>query len=117
MIGIVNAFVVSGAILVASNAPPTVDIHRTCDASTSELRRLFGDQTIASTESCVKQQMDALEKIKTDWSSYPASDRSRCIRPEEFLPSYVEWLTCLEMEKEVRRIRGRDPTSEKKGKR
>jgi hypothetical protein len=47
----------------------------------------------------------ARETIIKDWSSYAASDRVGCIQPNVYLPTYVEWLTCIEMNKAVREAR------------
>jgi len=41
--------------------------------------------------------------------TYSAGARERCVRTGVYLPSYVEWLTCLEMERDVRNLR-REPT-------
>ena len=37
-------------------------------------------------------------------AAYAAVDKSRCMRTSVYLPSYVEWLTCLEMERDVRKM-------------
>jgi hypothetical protein len=47
----------------------------------------------------------ARETIIKDWSAYAASDRVGCIQPRVYLPTYVEWLTCMEMNKAVREAR------------
>ncbi len=39
------------------------------------------------------------------WATYPAEDKSRCVQTELYLPSYVEWITCLEMERDARKMR------------
>jgi hypothetical protein len=36
---------------------------------------------------------------------FAAMDKLHCVLPAEYLPGYVEWLTCLEMELEFRKIR------------
>jgi hypothetical protein len=33
-----------------------------------------------------------------------AADKAQCMRTGVYLPSYVEWLTCLEMERDVRKM-------------
>ena len=40
-----------------------------------------------------------------DWSSYDGSDRKDCVQPNGYLPSYIEWLTCFEMSRNVREMR------------
>jgi hypothetical protein len=50
-------------------------------------------------------EKDAREQIVKNWSSYPAAARQRCVNTTGYMPSYVEWLTCLEMEKQVNDVR------------
>lgn len=64
-------------------------------------------------KSCLDDENDARNQLDKAWAEFPTSDRARCIHPQEYLPSYVEWLTCLEMTRDVRTMRkGRPgPTS------
>jgi hypothetical protein len=103
--------IVTTILIAASDGPPTVAIDKTCRASTDELTRLFGDATMANFDSCMKQQSDALERLKVDWRTYPSSDRARCVQPTAYMPSYVEWLTCFEAEREIRRIRANETSA------
>jgi hypothetical protein len=48
---------------------------------------------------------DARAQLDKNWASFPASDKGRCIHPGEYLPSYVEWLTCLELTRDVKAMR------------
>jgi hypothetical protein len=100
--------IVTTILIAASDGPPTVAIDKTCRASTDEIARLFGDATMATFDACMKQQNDALERIKLDWRTYPSSDKARCVQPTAYMPSYVEWLTCFEAEREIRRIRANE---------
>jgi hypothetical protein len=43
-----------------------------------------------------------IKQILTGWVTFAVSDRDGCVRPKVHLPSYVEWLTCFEMNKTVR---------------
>jgi hypothetical protein len=36
---------------------------------------------------------------------YPMTAKQLCVQPKIYLPSYVEWLTCLEMDLDVRTMR------------
>jgi hypothetical protein len=57
----------------------------------------------------VSDEQAARDQLQKDWASFPASDKARCIQPKEYLPSYVEWLTCLEMTRDVRAMRKGQP--------
>ena len=65
-------------------------------------------------EICVSSEQKAREQMVKDWTQYAAGDKARCVQagPKVYLPSYVEWLTCLEMERDVRKMRqGEPPTT------
>jgi hypothetical protein len=64
-------------------------------------------------KSCLDDENDARNQLDKAWAKFPTADKARCIQPKEYLPSYVEWLTCLEMTRDVKAMRkGRPgPTS------
>jgi hypothetical protein len=53
----------------------------------------------------MKQENDARAEIVKNWRSYSAGGRQRCVNTTLYMPSYVEWLTCLEMEQSVEALR------------
>ena len=54
----------------------------------------------------MSSEQKAREQIIRDWAQYAPADRTRCVQAgaKVYLPSYVEWLTCLEMETAVKRM-------------
>jgi hypothetical protein len=97
----VSLFVGAHILLVASNEPPKIDAEATCRASENEVMRLFSASPGVTYNSCVRQENEALELIKKNWASYPAAAKAHCVQPGVYMPSYVEWLTCFEMERDV----------------
>jgi hypothetical protein len=85
-------------LMVASSGPPKVDIRATCQTSVDEITKVFRDTAGQTIESCLKQQNDAFEQIEKNWATYPAAAKTHCVQPGGYMPSYVEWLTCFEME-------------------
>jgi hypothetical protein len=75
------------------------------------LRAIFGDATAVTYDGCMSQERTAREQLVKGWASFTAADRQRCANPKQYMPSYVEWLTCFEMEREVRKIRQEQPAS------
>jgi hypothetical protein len=53
----------------------------------------------------MNQENEARGQIVKNWRSYPAGGRQRCVNTTGYMPSYVEWLTCLEMEQSVEALR------------
>ena len=87
-------------------AIPTVDIRKTCATAAGVAG---AKPTEESMSGCLQSEQAARESIAQQWAQFTSTDRSRCITPKAYLPSYVEWLTCLEMERDVRNLR-REPT-------
>jgi hypothetical protein len=48
---------------------------------------------------CVKDEQTARAQMQKDWSRYSAEARANCSEPGAFSVSYVEILTCLEMQR------------------
>ena len=85
---------------------PTVNIKDTCRAAAGVMVSLMGGSTTQNdVEICLESEEKARQQILKDWSSYAASDRGFCVQANVYLPSYIEWLTCFEMNKVVREAR------------
>jgi hypothetical protein len=89
-------------LIAASGEPPRIDIETTCRTSEKEIVKLFGDTSMVTFGTCMKQEGDALEQLKTNWATYPERDKSHCVQAKVYMPSYIEWLTCFELESELR---------------
>src|SRR5437762_8080392 len=84
--------------LARSSALPNIDLQVLCQASQSDApENLFG--------SCLKDEQGAREQLLKSWSTVPAVDKARCLQPTTYMPSYVEWLTCVEMAGDVGKMR------------
>jgi hypothetical protein len=95
-----------GVASAASNGVvPTADIATTCRTSEQTLVTIFGAETQQNFQSCMTSENGAREQIVKNWKNYPAGARQRCVNTTGYMPSYVEWLTCLEMEQQVNETR------------
>ncbi len=55
---------------------------------------------------CIAEERKARSTLEANWSRYSAGDRSLCARTAGMgAGSYVELLTCLEMEADARKLR------------
>ena len=70
---------------------------------------IYGTETANAFDSCMNDEKAAREQLVKDWSTFSASDKTLCVHPRDYLPSYVEWLTCVEMQTEVRKMRKDQP--------
>ena len=106
--GVISDYV----LLAASAGPPGIDIQKTCRESDRAITAIFGNSTAAIFENCMRQEQADQAQIVKDWASYPAADKTHCVQPTVYMPSYVEWLTCLEIARDVRRMRAENtPTA------
>ena len=80
---------------------PSINIERMCRASEVVS---FADNT-ATFDTCLDDEQAAHKQLVKDWAMFAGTDKVHCVLPAEYLPSYVEWLTCLEMEMDFRKIR------------
>jgi hypothetical protein len=85
---------------------PTADVQNTCRFAAAAMVDLMGGTTVEQgVNGCLDSENVARAQIIKDWNTYSAADRTQCLQTGVYLPSYVEWLTCLEMERDVRRLR------------
>jgi hypothetical protein len=91
---------------------PTVNIQETCQVASRVTLGLSGGNSQNDVEICLKSENDARDQMIKGWSTFEASDRTDCIQPKAYLPSYVEWLTCFEMNKIVRQLRQQGQTAQ-----
>ena len=83
-----------------SDALPRFDIEPTCKGGLNSpgLNERYSR--------CLSEEKDAHAKLETNWSKYPASDRNLCARTSGMgSGSYVELLTCLEMDADARKLK------------
>src|SRR5262249_36626452 len=97
---------------------PTIDIQKTCQAAAGAMVRVMGGTTTEQDiNACLDSEQKARDQIVKDGATYSSADKKQCMRTGVYLPSYVEWLTCLEMERDVRKMQredqaGADPYAE-----
>jgi hypothetical protein len=108
--GLSIAILLAGATAHAAGALPNIDVQKMCRAAVSASFADRGD----SFETCMKDEQAAREKLSENWTSFPTGDKSHCVLPSEYLPGYIEWLTCLELEGDFRRKRNEE-TSQQAG--
>jgi hypothetical protein len=101
-----SAVILLGAACAASAGPlPNIDVEQTCRASESVS---FADNP-ETFDLCMSDERAARERLVESWAEFPARDKARCVLSREYLPSYAEWLTCLELERDLREIQRIQP--------
>ena len=79
---------------------PNWDMTASCRAAAEVA---FAGQTGVREKSCFESENKTREKLVADWSTFPAEDRTRCIKSVEwFSPTYTELGACLERKRKTR---------------
>jgi hypothetical protein len=107
-VGAVIILTAGSAALAKGGGLPKLDIERACHASEQAVAAVI---TVTSDmfSACVSDEKEAQDQLDKNWATYPAVDKTRCIQPKEYMPGYVEWLTCLEMDRDVKVMRKEQP--------
>jgi hypothetical protein len=74
---------------------PNLDVEKSCraaqDYGTTDPKETF--------RNCMLDEKEARQQLSQKWSKFKAKSRRSCI-PSHPIPSYVEMLTCLEMDQD-----------------
>jgi hypothetical protein len=107
-ISVAIALAAVSAALSKDGGVPKLNTEYGCHASEKALAAATGTDS-DTFSSCMSDENDARKQLEKDWATYPASDKAQCIQSKEYTPGYVEWLTCLEMGRQVRALRKGQP--------
>ena len=85
----------SQLVIAVADGVPTIDIQKTCKAAAVVTA---GPSAQTDINICVSSEQKARDQLVKDWAQYAAADKTRCVQsgPRVYLPSYIEWLTCLD---------------------
>ena len=64
-------------------------------------------------ESCLASEQRTREELNKNWSTFPAADRTSCVKSLTFSPTYTELVSCLEMRRDVKNVGGAKPDDTK----
>ncbi len=80
---------------------PNLDVKGSC---TDAQKFSTGDDKSTAFKGCLQDEMNAKSELGRRWSSFKPKDRTNCVEQARFpSPSYVEVLTCLEMDADAMR--------------
>jgi hypothetical protein len=86
--------------------PPTLQVGPSCEAAGRGAVVLGRNK-----EACLADENAALSTLRQNWAKYAANDKTLCIGMESTggPASYVELLSCLEVNRDAREIQSADP--------
>jgi hypothetical protein len=97
------ALLVGGHLLVAvADRVPDLNFEPICRDGEAQKLGVKDDSAI-----CIKDEKAARDQLAQKWDQFDSADRTRCVRMSttERTASYVEVLTCLEMNHDARKLR------------
>jgi hypothetical protein len=88
----------------AQSSVPQLNLRVTCSA-------LDNSDIKIDTERCIKSENEARATLANEWSKHSAADRDLCTQTARLggVESYVQLLTCLELQKDVVAARAQGP--------
>ena len=101
-------FAVSEAAAAASpKGLPTIDLNSRCKRSEAVVVEMTGDKSLQGKgfEMCMRAEQEARNALVAAWPEVPQAYKTFCIAPATFSPSYIEWIACLEMLIDLRKLR------------
>ena len=104
-----GALLFSSHLLIAvADAVPTIDVTRTCRNSAS----VTGTLTQSDIDVCIADEKEARDQLVKDWAQFSGASKAQCVHAStDYLPIYVEVLTCLGMSRDVKRLSDESETT------
>jgi hypothetical protein len=89
------------------NGVPNWDVTSSCRAAA---KVAYTQDASAREKSCIESEHKTRDKLADDWSTFPADERTRCIKSIEwFSPTYTELAACLELYRQVKNLNESTP--------
>ena len=101
----------SSAALARDGGLPHFDIQKQCQKTQRAADELTGTKIPGVIDACVKNEQSAREKLAERWATTSALDKTACVHPAGWSPSYSEWLGCLDTRNHVQTMRKDQPES------
>src|SRR5262249_28318034 len=89
-----------------ADSVPSWDVTASCRGAASAG---FSQQTGDRLQVCLASEQRIREELNKNWPTFPAADRIGCVKSLTFSPTYTELVTCLEMRRDVKKLRDAKP--------
>src|SRR3954464_2976842 len=107
--------ILTASVAVAQdNDFPTIDLQARCRTSVKATQEMLGNysNTADNLASCMQSEQASRDAISAIWKDIPDSYKASCIEPRAYSPSYIEWIACLELYIDVKKLRSDKATVE-----
>lgn len=112
------------SLAVATDRIPTLNVEPLCGGIAAQGGATFHDPDLAralrdpekvlTKKDCLDGENGVRTELTKAWASFDVSDRAHCVSESEMggESSYTELITCLEMARDVRKLRDEDEVSQ-----
>jgi hypothetical protein len=109
-----SKIVLTAAILLFANVAaeaqdrfPNIDTQKLCRNRAKSSEEMMGDKSVASKafDTCIRSEHAAKDALVAAWKDIPPTYKASCIRPDVYSASYAEWISCLELNIDVKSLR------------
>ena len=94
-------------VAAAQDRFPNIDMQKLCRNRAKSTEEMMGDKSVASKsyDTCLRSEHDAKNALVAAWKDIPPSYKASCIKPDVYSASYAEWISCLELNIDVKSLR------------
>ena len=94
-------------LAVAKDELPRIDAEKYCRVRAQSSGEMMGDKSAAARafETCMESENKSRDALAAAWNDIPPAYKASCIKPEVYSPSYLEWISCLELNIDVKILR------------
>ena len=98
------------AAAAKDNELPGIDIQKRCGIRAKASAEMMADKSSETMafDSCMRSEQSARAALAAAWKEIPATFKSFCVNPNVYSPSYVEWISCLELHIDLKKLRARN---------
>ena len=89
-------------LLAVADSVPVFDVKKSCQGR--DVEAVFGGRT---SNTCIRSEEAARDQLKKSWGEFSAKDKVGCVATAKIggSPSYAELITCLEMNRDLQKLR------------
>jgi hypothetical protein len=103
-----GAALLAASVFLVADRVPTFDVEEFCHDIAAMAGPIADDKDVKDV--CLRQEREARDALVKQWAQFPVADRSFCVDLAtigDHAATYIELLTCLELERAARELRGR----------
>ena len=86
---------------------PNLDTQKLCRNRAKSTEEMMGDKAVSAKtfDTCMRSEREARDALVAAWKDIPPTYKASCIKPEAYSASYAEWISCLELNIDVKSLR------------